>query len=76
LFILGAAADAGFSFRAGGLGQLEILGPPGVAPTLCEATIAAIRTHGAEILRLLRWFDAEADAGRFWSPPACPEIRQ
>jgi hypothetical protein len=75
-FVLAAAADAGFSFRAAGHGKLQITGPIGVDPKLCEDTAAAIRKHGAEILRLIRWFDAEADQGRFWSSRPGPEARQ
>jgi hypothetical protein len=76
LFVLGAATDAGFQFRIAGQGQLEILGPQGVAPTLCEPTLAAIRSHGAEIQRLLRWFAAERRQGRYWNPPRGPRARQ
>jgi hypothetical protein len=68
LFVYSGAADAGFSFRRAAPGKLEVLGPPGVAPELCKSTVATIRAHAAEILRLLRWFDAEADEGRIWAP--------
>jgi hypothetical protein len=76
LFVLAAAADAGFSFRAAGAGRLEVRGPIGMPDELCEPTIAAVRTHGAEILRLIRWLNSEADQGRFWSPRPGPEARQ
>jgi hypothetical protein len=75
-FILAAAADAGFQFRAAGAGKLEVLGPPGLPDDLCQPVIDAVRAHGGEILRLIRWLDAEADQGRIWSPRAEPEIRQ
>jgi hypothetical protein len=75
-FIFAAAADAGFSFRAAGAGQLEVLGPPGLPDDICEPVLAAIRTHGAEILRLVRWLNSEADQGRFWSPRIEPRTRQ
>lgn len=68
LFIFKAAADAGFSFRAAGKGQLEILGPIGVDPAICAPVLAAIREHGSEIQRLVRWLADEADHGRIWSP--------
>jgi hypothetical protein len=74
--VLDAAGAAGFQFRAAGVGKLEVLGSPGLAPDLCESVIAAVRVHGAEILRLVRWLDAEAAQGRFWSPRPGPEARQ
>jgi hypothetical protein len=76
VFILASAADAGFSFRIAGKGRLEITGPPGLADELCQPIINAIRVHGAEILRLVRWLDAEEAQGRFWPPRAGPEARQ
>ena len=76
LFILGAAADAGFEFKAAGAGQLQVMGPTGVDPRLCEETITEIRKHGAEILRLIKWLDREADQGRFWTPRPEPRTPQ
>jgi hypothetical protein len=76
LFIFASAADAGFSFRAAGAGKLEIQGPPGLADDLCEPVVAAVRAHGGEILRLVKWLDREADAGRFWAPRPEPGTRQ
>jgi hypothetical protein len=76
LFILGAAADAGFALRPAGAGRLEILGPAGLPDDLCQPIVDAIRAHGAEILRLLRWFDDEARQGRFWSPRPGPGTPQ
>jgi hypothetical protein len=70
LFVLASAADAGFRFRAVGYGKLEIEGPAGVDPALCEPTIAVIRQHGPEIQRLVRWLNAEAAEGRYWKPKA------
>ena len=67
-FIFASAADAGFSFRAAGAGKLEILGPAGLPDDLCQPVVDAIRAHGAEILRLVKWFDSEADEGRTWAP--------
>jgi hypothetical protein len=75
-FILTSAADAGFSFRAAGVGKLEIVGPPGLAPDLCQPVLDAVRIHGAEILRLIRWLDAEKRQGRVWSPRPGAEARQ
>jgi hypothetical protein len=75
LFVYASAADAGFSFRAGA-GRLEVEGPPGLPDAVCQPIVKAVREHGAEILRLLRWFDREAAHGRFWSPPRGPEMRQ
>jgi hypothetical protein len=76
LFIFKAAADAGFQFRAAGAGQLEIMGPPGLPDDRCASLVDAIRQHGAEILRLVKWFDAEARRGRIWAPRAEPGARQ
>jgi hypothetical protein len=76
LFVLGAAADAGFELRAPGVGKLETVGPPGLPDDLCQPVLDAIRVHGGEILRLLKWFDAEADQGRIWCPAAEPRTRQ
>jgi hypothetical protein len=75
-FVFAGAADAGFKFRAAGAGKLEIVGPPGLAPDLCEPVVEAIRAHGAEILRLIRWLDDEADQGRIWSPRPESATRQ
>jgi hypothetical protein len=68
LFIFGAATDAGFKFHIAGAGKLEVQGPTGMPDDVCEPVIKAVREHGAEILRLLRWFTAEADQGRIWRP--------
>jgi hypothetical protein len=76
LLIFASAADAGFQFRAAGAGRLEVMGPPGLPDDRCQPVINAIRAHGAEILRLVRWFDAEADQGRIWSPRPEPRTRQ
>ena len=76
LFVYASATDAGFEFRDGGHGRLEIAGPPGVDPTDCEDTVDAIRKHGAEIQRLVRWFNDEARQGRFWMPRPEPGGRQ
>jgi hypothetical protein len=76
LFVYASAADAGFSFRRAGKGRLEVLGPPGLPDELCQPVVDAIRAHGAEILRLIRWFDAEADQGRIWSPRPEKRTRQ
>ena len=76
LFVFASAADAGFQFRAAGAGRLEVQGPPGLEPALCQPIVDAVRANGAEILRLLRWFDSEADRGRFWSPRPDSETRQ
>ena len=76
LFILGEAIAAGFELRVAGHGRLEVVGPVGVDPALCEPTVEAIRNNGAEILRLICWFAAEERQGRFWSPRLGPEARQ
>ena len=76
LFVLAAASDAGFALRAAGEGQLEVLGPPGLPDDLCQPTLEAIRAHGAEIQRLLRWLNFEAAKGRIWSLRPGPETRQ
>lgn len=76
LFIFASAAGAGFSFRAAGEGKLEVRGPPGLPDDLCQPVVDAIRANGAEILRLIRWLDAEADQGRVWSPTPGPQARQ
>jgi hypothetical protein len=76
LFVLGAAADAGFQFRVVGVGKLEVLGPPGLPDDLCEPVNNAVRVHAPEIVRLLRWFDAERRHGRFWRPRPEPRARQ
>jgi hypothetical protein len=76
LFVYASAADAGFSFRRAAAGRLEVLGPPGLPDELCQPVLAAIRAHGAEILRLVKWFDAEARRGRIWAPRAEPGARQ
>jgi hypothetical protein len=68
LFVLGAAAASGFRFRAAGAGKLEVEGPADIAPERCEPVLDAIRANGAEIQRLLRWFDDERRHGRFWRP--------
>ncbi len=75
-FVLDAAYNAGFSFQSRGAGKLEIVGPVGVDPAACEPVIDAIRAHGAEIARLVRWFADEADHGRLWSPRPEPRTRQ
>jgi hypothetical protein len=75
-FIFASAADASFSFRARGATKLENLGPPGLAPDLCQPVIDAIRAHGAEILCLIRWLDAEKRRGRIWSLPIEPRTPQ
>ena len=73
LFIFTAARDAGFELRAAGAGRLQVLGPPDMDAALCQPVIEAVRRHGPEILRLIKWFNAERRQGRFWRPP--PERR-
>jgi hypothetical protein len=68
LFILTSAGAAGFSFRAVGPGQLQVTGPAGLPDEACAPVLDAVRQNGSEILRLVKWFNSEAAAGRFWSP--------
>jgi hypothetical protein len=75
-FVLASASAAGFSIRTAGTGKLEIVGPVGVPTDVCEPTIAAVRAHGGEILRLLRWLDDERRQGRIWSPRPGPGTPQ
>jgi hypothetical protein len=75
LFVYASAADAGFSFRAGA-GRLEVEGPPGLPDAVCQPIVKAVREHGAEILRLVKWLNSEARCGRVWSPRPGPETRQ
>jgi hypothetical protein len=73
LFIAAAAADAGFSLRIVGRGKLEVLGPPGLPDDLCQPILDAVREHGPEVLRLVRWFADEERQGRVWRP--APELK-
>ena len=75
-FIFASAGAAGFQFRAAGAGKVEVRGPPGLADDLCQPVIDAVRTHRAEIFRLVRWLNREADQSRIWSPRPGPETRE